>query len=194
MNILGIAAGFHDAAVTLINDQGDILFASSSERYSGIKNDPKLARDMLAEIDLSEVHNVAYYENPLQKQLRQLYAGQCVELNKLTTRQVLRSVGYPAKTGLFGTRCNVKSYPHHMSHAAAGFQTSPYDDATVLVVDAIGEWNTATIWDARYDSEGKAVYKKLWSQSYPHSIGLFYSAFTKHINLKPLDETPKNMN
>lgn len=188
MNILGIAAGFHDAAVTLINDQGDILFASSSERYSGIKNDPKLARDMLAEIDLSEVHNVAYYENPLQKQLRQLYAGQGVELNKLTTRQVLRSVGYPTKTGLFGTRCNVKSYPHHMSHAAAGFQTSPYDDATVLVVDAIGEWNTATIWDARYDSEGKAVYKKLWSQSYPHSIGLFYSAFTKHIDLKPLDE------
>jgi carbamoyltransferase len=35
---------------------------------------------------------------------------------------------------------------------------------------------------------GKATYKKLWGQRYPHSIGLFYSAITQRIGLHPLDE------
>jgi carbamoyltransferase len=55
------------------------------------------------------------------------------------------------------------------------------------VIDAIGEWDTISIWDARYVN-GQAKYKKLWSQKYPHSIGLFYSAMTKRAGLKPLDE------
>jgi carbamoyltransferase len=81
----------------------------------------------------------------------------------------------------------IEYYGHHLSHAAAGFQTSPYDDATVVVIDAIGEWDTISIWDAYY-KDGQAQYKKLWSQKYPHSIGLFYSAMTKRAGLKPLDE------
>jgi carbamoyltransferase len=80
------------------------------------------------------------------------------------------------------------SYGHHLSHAAAGFQTSPFDRATVVVVDAIGEFDTVTIYGAEYDSKGKAVYKKLWGQRYPHSIGLFYSAITQRLGLRPLDE------
>jgi predicted NodU family carbamoyl transferase len=39
MNILGISAGFHDAAATVISPDGEILFAGHSERYSKIKND-----------------------------------------------------------------------------------------------------------------------------------------------------------
>ena len=38
MKILGISAGFHDAAISVIDD-GDILFAGHAERYSKIKND-----------------------------------------------------------------------------------------------------------------------------------------------------------
>ena len=76
---------------------------------------------------------------------------------------------------------------HHLSHAAAGFQTSPYSRATVVVVDAIGELDTISIWGAEYVN-GQAKYTKLWGQKYPHSIGLFYSAMTKRVGLKPLDE------
>jgi carbamoyltransferase len=75
-----------------------------------------------------------------------------------------------------------------MCHAAAGFQTSPFDHATVVVIDAVGEWDTATIWAAEYDKHGRAQYRKLWSQRYPHSIGLFYSAVTQRVGLSPLDE------
>jgi len=58
----------------------------------------------------------------------------------------------------------------------------------VVVIDAIGEWDTISIWSAEYNSHGYAQYKKLWSQKYPHSIGLFYSAMTKKIGLKPNED------
>jgi carbamoyltransferase len=80
------------------------------------------------------------------------------------------------------------SYNHHLSHAAGGFQTSPYDRATVVVIDAIGEWDTISIWGAEYDRTGRARYRRLWGQQYPHSLGLFYSAITKRVGLHPLDE------
>jgi len=82
----------------------------------------------------------------------------------------------------------VSTHGHHLSHAAAGFQTSPFDQATVVVIDAIGEWDSATIWAAEYDRKGRATYKRLWSQRYPRSIGLFYSAVTERMGLRPMDE------
>ena len=80
------------------------------------------------------------------------------------------------------------SYNHHLCHAAAGFQTSTFDSATVVVIDAIGEFETITIWGAEYDNKGRAKYKKLWQQNYPHSIGLFYTGITQRVGLRPLDE------
>jgi carbamoyltransferase len=74
-----------------------------------------------------------------------------------------------------------------MSHAAAGFQTSPFNKATVVVIDAIGEWDTISIWGAHYVN-GRAQYHRLWGQRYPHSIGLFYSAMTKRVGLKPNED------
>jgi carbamoyltransferase len=82
----------------------------------------------------------------------------------------------------------IHTHSHHLSHAAAGFQTSPYNDATVVVIDAIGEFDTISIYNAWYDKNGIAKYKKLWRRRYPDSIGLFYSAMTKRAGLKPLDE------
>jgi carbamoyltransferase len=184
MNILGIAAGFHDAAATVISPQGDILFAGHSERYSGKKNDADISLELLNEIDMSTVGTVAYYETPWLKQSRQLYAGQGIEWNRITTRQILeQQLGYNRLSGK-----KIKHYRHHLSHAAAGFQTSEFDRATVVVIDAIGEWDTVTIWGAEYDRQGCAQYQRLWTQRYPHSIGVFYSAMTARVGLKPLDE------
>ena len=76
MHILGISAGFHDAAVSIIGPQGDILFAGHSERYSKIKNDPNIHSGLIEDIGHYDIKEVAYYEQPFVKQLRQLYAGQ----------------------------------------------------------------------------------------------------------------------
>jgi carbamoyltransferase len=183
-NILGIAAGFHDAAAAVLSPEGEILFAGHSERYSKVKNDADISLELLNEIDMSTVGTIAYYETPWLKQTRQLYSGQGIEWDRLTTRQVLeQQLGCNRLSGK-----TLKTYRHHLSHAAAGFQTSEFNRATVVVIDAIGEWDTITIWGAEYDSKGQATYQRLWSQRYPHSIGLFYSAATGRVGLRPLDE------
>ena len=46
--VMGISGAInHDAAVSLIND-GEILFAGHSERYSKLKNDPNLNNEITA--------------------------------------------------------------------------------------------------------------------------------------------------
>ena len=183
MNILGISAGFHDAAATVINDQGEILFAAHSERYSKIKNDPNIHIDLIWDLSNGrQINQIAYYETPWKKQLRQLYSGQGIEWNKLTTNQIIKE----QLRGYFSSAL-VSTHNHHLSHAAAGFQTSPFNKATVVVIDAIGEWDTISIWGAHY-IDGKAQYHRLWGQKYPHSIGLFYSAMTEQAGLKPMED------
>jgi carbamoyltransferase len=186
MNILGISAGFHDAAATVIDRKGTILFAGHSERYSKKKNDADLCMPLIQDAIAhgGAIDHVAYYERPWLKQLRQWYAGQGIEWNKLTARRIINDqldhhIQLPAR---------ISTHNHHLSHAAGGFQTSPYDRATVVVIDAIGEFDTITIWGAEYDKLGHATYRKLWAQHYPHSIGLFYSAVTGSVGLRPLDE------
>ena len=187
MNILGISAGFHDAAATVLNSRGEILFAGHSERYSKIKNDANIHTDLIQDIYDSvdtDFDTIAYYETPWKKQLRQLYSGQGIEWTKLTARQIINQqlgmAGHLKHTPI--VTCN-----HHMSHAAAGFQTSTFDRATVVVIDAIGEWDTISIWGAHY-VDGQAQYHRLWRQLYPHSIGLFYSAMTQEVGLKPNED------
>jgi carbamoyltransferase len=182
MNILGISAGFHDAAATVLSPEGEILFAGHSERYSKKKNDENFCQGLLDDILPYGPEVVAYYERPWNKQLRRLYTGEGVEWNKLTVNQILQQ-----QLGGCIEPVRVHSYNHHLSHAAAGFQTSPFDRATVVVIDAIGEWDTISIWGAEY-VDGRAKYTRLWGQKYPHSIGLFYSAMTQRAGLKPNEE------
>jgi carbamoyltransferase len=182
-HILGISAGFHDAAATLINNRGDILFAGHSERYSKQKNDANIDIGLVREVLNYQIDHVAYYERPWVKQLRNFRTGQGIDWSSITASQVLRKQ-LPGMKHI----PTISTHNHHLSHAAAGFQTSPYNRATVVVIDAIGEFDTITIWGAQYDSKGKATYQRLWGQRYPHSIGLFYSAITQRVGLHPLDE------
>jgi carbamoyltransferase len=182
---LGLSAGFHDAAATLIRNDGEIVFAGHSERYSKKKNDAQICPELMTEFCDYHIDTIAYYERPWVKQLRNLVSGQGIDWSNVTVQQVLRNqlgdwLQHPPE--------HTRTYRHHLCHAAAGFQTSAFDRATVVVIDAIGEFDTISIWGAEYDHKDKARYKKLWSQMYPRSIGLFYSAITSRLGLHPLDE------
>ena len=189
MNYVGISSGFHDAALSVIDDNGHILFAGHSERYNKEKHTKHLCYDIVEDaLSYANSHDIEihYYERPWMKFLRQVRSGENPKLGNLYVKEIIG-------TGLLhklqaGRSGKVHTHNHHLSHAAAGFQTSPYNDATVVVIDAIGEFDTISIWNATYDSNGKAQYKKLWGKKYPDSIGLFYSAMTKRAGLQPLDE------
>jgi carbamoyltransferase len=120
---------------------------------------------------------IFWYERPWVKKARQLYAGQyttALDMSVLPSRYLNKIKVHYAP---------ITYTPHHASHAAAGYYTSPFNHCAIVVLDAIGEFECATIWEAKYGE-----IKKVWSRSYPHSLGLFYSAFTKFVGLQPIKD------
>lgn len=153
--ITGVSSGFHDAAWCHIDDE-NILEAHHSERHTKIKNDKNLPQIYGRTLD----GKVIFYEKPFRKNLRRLYAGQ----------------SWKPKPYFKIDKC----IDHHWSHAAACYYTRPFKEEPVcVVIDAIGEWDTASIW---YNK------KKVWSLKYPKSLGLFYSAITDYVGLKPMED------
>lgn len=185
MQYIGISNGFHDAGISVIGNSGEILFAGQSERYSKVKNDKNLDIDLVNEAMsyINSDYELHYYERPWLKFLRQLYAGERTHWTNVFASNMIGKNYY----SILGKK-PIHTHNHHLSHAAAGFQTSTFNEATVVVIDAIGEFDTVTIWSAMYDKNHKAVYKKLFTRRYPNSVGLFYSAITKRVGLKPNDE------
>ena len=49
-----------------------------------------------------------------------------------------------------------------------------------MCLDSIGEFETLTVWHGKDNK-----LKKIHSQGYPHSLGLFYSAMTQRLGLVP---------
>lgn len=120
---------------------------------------------------------IYWYERPWVKKARQVYAGQYS-----TAFSFDNLPSYNLKAWGLGYAKRIYS-PHHGSHAAAGYYTSPFNHAAIVVLDAIGEFECATIWEAKHGEM-----KKVWSRSYPHSLGLFYSAFTQFVGLTPIKD------
>lgn len=176
MKIWGITAQVHDAAISVIED-GEILFASSSERYSGMKQDPDLNEEVLrGAMEFGAPDLVAYYENPWIKKSRQLLSGQigyALDWSRMPSSYLRK----------FGIRCPVTYVRHHESHASAGFYTSSFDRAAVVVIDSVGEWQTISIWRAEDDR-----LTLLEGVDFPSSLGLLYSAFTRRCGLAPNEE------
>ena len=170
MIILGINETSHDASVSLIKD-GDILFAGHAERYSKQKNDWFINDSLIKDaLEYGYPDQIAYYENRWLKKARIAthggFGGDKPYFLQTPLKKIPRA-----------------SFGHHKSHAAAGYYTSNYTDAVIVVLDAIGEFNTSTIWVG----EGSNI-KQIYKQNYPVSFGLFYSAFTQLIGLMPNQE------
>ncbi|MHC4941390.1 MAG: carbamoyltransferase family protein [Planctomycetota bacterium] len=188
MYILGLSFYYHDSAAALVQD-GRVIAAAEEERFSRIKHDkgfPGKAVDFClrdAGITMDDVEFVVFYEKPFLKFERILMtAFQTFPhgwkvfresmhrwlTDKLWIKSMMRErLGVPKKKILF---CD-----HHMSHAAASYYCSPFDEAAIMTVDGVGEWCTGTL--------GRAKGNKITLDKelvFPHSVGLLYSAFTAY--------------
>lgn len=167
MIILGVNETSHDSAVSLIQD-GEILYAGHAERYSKNKNDWYVNSDLIKDaMSYGKPDAIAYYEKPFLKYSRLTLKG---------------------GNGDWKPKFDINSIPrvsfkHHYSHACAGYYTSKFDDAVIVVLDSIGEFNTSTVWIG----EGSSITLKK-KINYPFSFGLFYSAFTQLVGLMPNQE------
>jgi len=194
--ILGISAYYHDSAAVIIKD-GKILAAVQEERFSRIRHDPSFPKKAIcycldaASISLSEVSKVVYYEDPKVKFSRVLSSFSSAGMAGLGAfmricpewmrwkRDVLSLVEYELHSLNRGHAQVVVTSPHHRSHAASAFYPSPFSSAAVLCIDGVGEWHTTSIWHGHESS-----LEFVNSISYPHSLGLLYSAFTYYCGFK----------
>lgn len=192
MKTLGISCFFHDSAVAAMED-GELLYAIQEERLSRKKQDsglPVMAINAaLASTGwkIDEVDEIVFYEKPelklkrlvdqviddwprswglFSQHLRHYYK------KRHSVERILREV-------LRGFKGNVEFCEHHRSHAASSFYTSLFEEALVLTVDGVGEYDTTAI----YHGKGNKL-EKLASIHFPDSLGLFYSVFTDYLGFE----------
>ena len=198
MKILGISCYFHDSAACII-DNGNIIAACQEERFSRKKNDEKFPVNSIkfcldtCDIELNEIDQIVFYEDSKKKFNRILssyisYFPKSIPLffntffkwtfkkqfyKKTLKREFFKNFNINLDNNKFSF------FDHHLSHAASAFYPSPYNEATILIVDGVGEFNTTSIWKA--DKNGIKLIKNI---DFPHSIGLLYSAFTYFCGFK----------
>lgn len=193
---LGISCFFHDAAAAIVDDNR-IVAASQQERFSRRRHDKDFPADAIrycldeAGITLDDLASVTYYENSRTKFQRTMAnfacagpkgAGKFAEIFSGwlgDRRQMQRIVARELDAINRGKAPNVLVTDHHRSHAASAFLPSPFESAAVLCIDGVGEWHTTSIWHGR----GPKLHL-VNAISYPHSLGLLYSAFTYYCGFK----------
>ena len=177
----GMVGNSHDASLAVFETKllgissllgTKLLWAGLSKDFSGVPNDPDLNDDIVKHaLQYGNPGKVVWYERPLLKTARQLWAGQGWLYKENNIREYLKR---------WDIRCKIEYTQHHKSHAAYAYYTQPHNDCAVVCLDSIGEFETLTVWHGKDNK-----LKKIHSQGYPHSLGLFYSAMTQRMGLVP---------
>ena len=190
-HILGISAFYHDSAACLVRD-GAIVAAAQEERFSRIKHDPNFPARAVAYclreggIEAKDLHCVGFYDKPLLtfERLLETHLGTA----PLGLRLYWKSMRVWLEEKLWipqliqeqlGCDVPVLFGDHHESHAASAFYPSPYQEAAIATLDGVGEWTTTS-----YGYGRGAEIHTLADIKFPHSLGLFYSAFTYFAGFK----------
>jgi carbamoyltransferase len=191
--ILGVSAFYHDSAAALIKD-GEIVAAAQEERFSRVRHDhdfPRLAIAYClgeAGITASDLDYVCFYDKPLKKfdRILETYFAYVpagfVSFKRAIPLWLREKLHTPRqiRKGLDGKYDGKLIFTdHHESHAASAFFPSPYEKAVILTSDGVGEWATTT-WGK---GEGNRIHIEK-AISFPHSLGLLYSAFTYFTGFK----------
>ncbi|MDD5449090.1 MAG: carbamoyltransferase [Candidatus Omnitrophica bacterium] len=191
MNILGISCFYHDSAACLVKD-GEIVAAAQEERFTRKKHDANFPKNAIAYclkeggIGIGDVDFIGFYEKPFIKFERILFTY--LANSPWGIRSFMKAMPIWIKQRLWmsdfiSNELNYKGkliFPeHHESHAASAFFPSPFQDAAILTMDAVGEWDTSSFGVG----DGNRI-ELLEEQRFPHSLGLLYSAFTYYTGFK----------
>lgn len=191
MVILGISALYHDSAASLVID-GEIVAAVQEERFTRKKHDMCIPVNAIryclkaGKVQEKDIDYIVFYDNPLltlDRYMKNVLAGgsdskSIIERSyhsmfsqKLWIHNVLHSV--------LDTKARFFICEHHVSHAASAFYPSPFEEAVIITLDGVGEWATTTV------GVGKGNELTIKEEiRFPHSLGLFYSAFTYFCGFK----------
>jgi carbamoyltransferase len=195
--ILGISAYYHDSAASLIKGN-EIVASAQEERFTRKKNDASFPIKAIlycleeANISLSDIQYVTFYEKPLVKFERLI--DTVVDNAPWGFLFYIKSMPVWLKRKLFIKNDLIKQLKaidkswdktsllfsdHHLSHMASAFFASPFKKSMILTIDGVGEWTTTSMGIG--DGNNISVDKNI---NFPNSLGLLYSAFTQYLGFK----------
>jgi len=198
MIIIGISAFYHDSAACLIKD-GEIIAAAQEERFTRIKHDSSFPKESIkfclkeAEIDLSEIDYIIFYEKPFVKFERLI--ENYLSVAPFGIKVFIKTLPVWIKNKFFqkniifnelkkininkSNKYKLLFCEHHESHAASAFYPSNFLEAATLTIDGVGEYTTTSIGVGKHND-----IKIIKEIHYPHSLGLLYSSFTYYLGFK----------
>ncbi len=200
MRVLGISAHAQDASASLVQD-GRLVASAREESFTRQRRDPNFPRFAieycldLAGVAAHELDAIAFFEEPqarFTRVLTQAFGGFPTTLPTFvaTMKDWLGTRLWTGNT--ISARLDVHPdkiafVPRHLSQAAQGFLTSPFDRAAVLVVDSAGAWSSTTLMSATTEG-GCLDLESLEQIPFPHSLGLVQAAFTALLGFRVHDE------
>lgn len=191
MYILGLNAYHADSSAAIFKD-GIMIAATEEERFRRVKHwagFPSMAVQFCldeAGITLAEVDHIAIGRDPSAKfrnkilyLLKNPGGGWNAVVDRLKNARKVSSLedefmafkGAPDKAVI---KSKIHQVEHHRSHLASAFFASPFEEAALVSIDGSGDFTTTMIGVGK----GNKI-EVLDSVDFPHSVGLFYTAFTQ---------------
>lgn len=203
MIILGLNAYHGDSSASLLRD-GVIVAAAEEERFLRIKHwagfPEQAIRYCLAEggASLSDVDVIALNRNPSANVLRKVLFSVSRRPGYAFIRDRLKNAArigdirkdfetaFPEEMKRF--RGELRFVHHHKAHLASAYYLSGYDNAAVCSVDGFGDF--VSTMTAKGTGNGMNILDQVF---FPHSLGLFYLAFTQYLGFPKYGDEYKVM-
>jgi carbamoyltransferase len=191
MYILGINAYHADSSAALFKD-GQLLAAIEEERFRRVKHwagFPSMAVNFClqkAAISVSQLDHIAIGRDPYAKLVRKIIyllknpgGGWEAVMNRINNAKKVSSLEDEFALLNGGGQMNqikkkIHQVEHHRSHLASAFFASPYEESALISIDGSGDFTTTMTAIGR----GNKI-EVLESVDFPHSVGIFYTAFTQ---------------
>ena len=192
---VGFSEFYHDAGVSVIEEDGTVSYATHAERWSKVKNDPVIPEKLWDFIGQQDDEVISFYEDhKIKFGIRGGIAAHAGVYNRHTgdlsasgdivdkngyTKDLKKHTHMPVYEALVFDNHHL----HHESHCAGALYTRPWDsleDTVCVSIDGAGEVQCSVI----YDHNLKLI--KEWH--YPKSIGLIYGIATSALGLRPLED------
>lgn len=169
MKIVGIGGFWHDFNCAVVDLDKKIVTTAEEERFTRIKHHPLVNTESGNPLTETTMNCVDYC-------LKE--AG--LDYGDIDTVCFSRDKDFPLMDFFMKRFPNAKRHQvnHHVSHAAAAFYSSGYDEAAVLSLDGFGDDQSGVL---AYGKGNKLEIDKVIHQD--HSIGLEYLRATHHIGL-----------